>query len=67
MKKNVGTIDAVIRFVIAVVISILIYTKVLTGTLAVVLGLAGGALLLTGLIGWCGLYTLLGIRTCPKK
>jgi len=67
MKKNVGTIDAIIRFILAVVVAVLIFRGILTGALAVILGIAAAALVITGLIGWCGLYALLGIRTCPKK
>lgn len=67
MKKNVGTIDAIVRFIIAVGIGVLIYREILTGAWAIVLGIAAGALLITGLVGWCGIYALLGIRTCPKK
>lgn len=67
MKKNVGTFDAVIRYIIAVVLAALIYMKVLTGTLAIIAGIVAVAMLLTGLFGWCGLYALLGINTCRKK
>ena len=67
MKKNVGTVDAIIRFIIAVVVTALIYLKIITGTLAIVSGIVAVALLITGVLGWCGLYTLLGIRTCRGK
>ncbi|MGB4204787.1 MAG: DUF2892 domain-containing protein [Bacteroidales bacterium] len=67
MKKNVGTIDAVVRYIIAVVLAALIYMKVLTGTIAIIAGIVAAAMLLTGLFGWCGLYALLGINTCRKK
>lgn len=67
MKKNVGTIDAIVRFLIAVVIAILIYQGYLEGTIAIVAGVIAGILVITGLIGWCGLYALLGIRTCKRK
>ena len=30
-------------------------------------GYVGAVPLLTGLLGWCGLYTLLGLNTCPMK
>jgi hypothetical protein len=30
-------------------------------------GYVGVVPLLTGLLGWCGLYTLLGLNTCPMK
>lgn len=67
MKKNVGRTDTIIRILVAVLIAVLIFTQVLTGTLAIVLGIAGAVLVITGLIGFCGLYAILGIRTCPKK
>ena len=67
MKKNVGTIDAVIRYIIAVVLAALIYMKILTGTLAIIAGIVAAAMLLTRLFGWCGVYALLGINTCRKK
>jgi len=67
MKKNVGTIDAVIRFVAAALIAALIYLKVITGTLAIVLGIAAVAFVITGLTGRCMLYSLFGFRTCPKE
>jgi uncharacterized membrane protein len=67
MKKNVGLVDAIIRFILAVLVAVLIYRGDLSGTLAVVLGIVAAALLITGLIGWCGLYQVLGIRTCNKK
>jgi hypothetical protein len=67
MKKNVGTIDAVIRFVAAVLIGVLIYLKVVTGTLAIVLGIAAVAFVITGLLGRCMLYSLIGFRTCPRE
>ena len=67
MKTNVGSIDRVIRILIAVVIAVLIILGELAGLWAIVLGILGGILLVTALIGFCGLYTVLGIRTCPLK
>ena len=37
MKKNVGTIDRVIRLIVAVAIAVLFYTGVISGTLGIVL------------------------------
>lgn len=67
MKANMGTSDKIIRVIIAVVIGILIYTNVLSDTLAIVLGVLGIVLLLTSLVGFCPLYTLFGIKTCKTK
>jgi len=35
--------------------------------IALALGIFGAVTLLTGLIGWCPAYALLGIRTCAAK
>ncbi|MCX7833958.1 MAG: DUF2892 domain-containing protein [Ignavibacteria bacterium] len=67
MKKNVGSADKVIRILIAAIIAILFFTKVISGTLGVILLIFAGVLLLTSLIGFCGLYTILGINTCKIK
>lgn len=67
MKKNVGTADTVIRILIAVVIAALYFGKVISGTLAIVLGIAALVFLVTGLTGRCGLYKVFGISTCKVK
>jgi hypothetical protein len=67
MKANMGTADKVIRVLIALVIGVLIYTNVLTGTLAIVLGVLSIVFALTSLISFCPLYTLFGIKTCKTK
>lgn len=67
MKKNVGSTDAIIRVVIAIIIAALIIAKVVTGTLAIVLGVVGVAAILTSFVRVCGLYSLLGINTCKTR
>ncbi len=62
MKSNVGGIDRVLRIVLGLVLIAL----AATGTVGV-WGYVGVVPLLTGLLGWCGLYTLLGVNTCPMK
>ncbi len=63
MKKNMGTIDRIIRTVLAVVIIVLFLTGQITGTAAIVLGIVAIVFLLTSLLGWCPIYILLGIST----
>ena len=67
MKKNMGTIDKVIRMLIALVIVILYFTNAISGTLAVVLLILAGIFVVTSLISFCPLYLLFGISTCKKK
>lgn len=61
MKKNVGFVDSVIRIILAGVVFALgiAYHNWW--------GLLGLLPLITALVSFCPLYSLLGISTCPKK
>ncbi len=61
-----GKLDKIIRLVVAALIVVLFFTKVLTGTLAVVLLIVAGVFVLTSVISICPLYSLFGIDTCKK-
>ncbi len=67
MKKNMGTTDKVIRLIIAVILAVLSFSEVVTGTPGIVLLVVAGVLAITTLTGFCGLYTLFGINTCKVK
>ncbi len=60
-KKNEGTIDRIIRVVVGLV---LIFLGMQYTAWLWILGLV---VLATGVIGWCGLYQVLGISTCKVK
>jgi len=62
MKSNVGGIDRILRIVVGLVLIALTVMGVLP-----VWGYIGIVPLATGAIGWCGLYPMLGINTCPMK
>ncbi len=64
LQRNVGTIDRAARLTLAVALFSLFFF--LDGAWAW-LGLVGLVPLLTGLVGSCPLYSLLGIRTCPLR
>ena len=66
MKKNMGTADKVIRVLVAVVVLILYFTNVISGTFAVILLILAGILVVTSLLGTCPLYLLIGINTGKK-
>jgi hypothetical protein len=64
MKANVGGVDRIGRIVVgAGLLSLLVF---LEGN-ARWWGLIGLVPLLTGIFGFCPLYALLGIRTCPLQ
>lgn len=67
MKSNVGSIDKIVRILIAVVISSLYFTGTVQGTVAFVLLALGAIFLLTSVVGFCPLYRLVGITTCKVK
>jgi hypothetical protein len=63
MKKNMGTVDRVIRVLLAVVVAVLYFTSQISGTLAIILGLFAVIFVLTGLIGFCPLYVPFKLST----
>lgn len=60
MKTNEGGVDRIARIAAGLVLIGL----AATGTVGV-WGWLGIVPLVTGAIGWCPVYTLLGINTCP--
>ncbi|MFT6204801.1 MAG: putative membrane protein [Spirosomataceae bacterium] len=65
MKKNMGSTDQIIRVLIAVIIGILYFMDVITGTLGIVLMIVASIFVATSLVSSCPLYSILGMRTCP--
>lgn len=62
-----GNADRIIRLLIAAVFAYLYFGGVVTGTLGIVLAVLGGVFVLTSLVSFCPLYTLVGLNTCPAK
>jgi len=67
MKKNMGMTDKIIRTLIAVVMLVLYFTNVVTGTLGIVLIVISAVFLLTSLVSFCPLYSILGISSKQKE
>lgn len=63
MKKNVGSLDGMIRVIVAGLLAILILTSAVTGVWAVILGILAAIMLFTAFIGVCPLYWPFGIST----
>ncbi len=64
MKKNMGSTDKIIRFILAAIFVILYFTGTVTGTLGIVLLVLAGVFVLTSLINFCPLYAPFGLSTC---
>ena len=67
MKKNMGGADRSIRMLLAAVLAYLYFSGIVTGTWGLVLVILGGVFVLTSLVGFCPLYTAVGINTCATK
>jgi hypothetical protein len=59
---NAGTLDRSLRAILGLVLLSLAFVGPKTPW-----GYIGAILLLTAMFGFCPLYTLLGINTCPNK
>lgn len=67
MKKNMGSADKIIRFVLAIIFLALYFTGTVTGTTGIVLLVLAGVLVLTSLISFCPLYAPFGLSTCKTS
>ena len=67
MKKNMGMADRLLRIILAIAVAVLIYLGEISGTAAIILGIIAGVFLLTSIIKFCPLYTVVGINTCKAK
>jgi len=67
MKQNMGSIDRTLRIAIAAVFGLLYFNGIVSGTPGIILLVLGGVFVLTSLVGFCPLYTIFGLNTCPGK
>ncbi|MGB5435953.1 MAG: DUF2892 domain-containing protein [Maribacter sp.] len=67
MKKNMGSMDRIVRSVIAIVIAILYFTNIISGTIGLILLVLAGIFLFTSFISFCPLYGPFGLSTCKKE
>jgi small-conductance mechanosensitive channel len=67
MKKNMGSADRIIRILLAIVVAALYFTKQLSGTAAIILGIIAIIFLLTSAVGFCPLYVPFKISTRKKQ
>ncbi len=62
-----GNADRIVRLLLAVVMVVLYFTNTVTGTFGIILLVLAGVFVLTSLVSFCPLYTLVGLNTCPAK
>lgn len=65
---NEGNLDRGVRVILGATLAWLGFASgVVTGGLATGLGVAGVILIVTGVTGFCGMYKLFGVNTCPRR
>jgi hypothetical protein len=67
MKKNVGTIDKVIRILISLAVVVLYFTHVISDSLAIILLIVAAVLVATSLVSICPIWLALGLSTRKKE
>lgn len=67
MKQNMGNLDKAIRVAVAIIIAVLYFTHVISGTIAIVLLVFAAVFILTSAVGTCPLYLPFGISTKKEK
>jgi hypothetical protein len=67
MTKNIGSIDKILRFVIAIAIAVLYSINVITGTLGIVLLVVAAILAITAFINFCPIWAAIGVKTTSKS
>jgi len=67
MEKNMGTIDRGIRLLLGILVVVLYFTGLISGTAAIILGILAIIFILTSIIGFCPLYIPLKISTKGKQ
>lgn len=66
MKKNLGSPDKIVRFIIALIALILFFTNSLSGWQMYAVLAVGAVMLITALINFCPLYAIFGMKTCKN-
>ncbi len=59
---NEGLIDRLLRIIVGIGLIALVFVGPITP-----FGWIGVIPLFTGIVGWCPIYTMLGIKTCKTK
>lgn len=67
MKKNMGTLDRILRTLVALLIVVLYFSNMLVGTFGTILLIIAAIFLLTSLFSYCPMYAIFKVNTCNKK
>lgn len=65
MVRNVGSVDRVIRAIVGIVALVAAVALGVGNVGGIVLLVLGGVMVVTAAVGFCPLYRVFGINTCP--
>jgi uncharacterized membrane protein YtjA (UPF0391 family) len=66
LEKNMGTVDRIIRLIVAILFGYLYFSGLVTGALGIILLVVGVVFLLTSLFAICPLYLPFKFSTLRK-
>lgn len=67
MEKNLGNLDKTIRIMAAISVAALFFSEIIPESMALIVFLPIGILLVTGFAGFCPIYTAFGLSSCKKS
>ena len=67
MTANVGSTDKIVRLVLALVAVVFAFLTGIATALGIVLLVVGVVLAATAFTGFCPIYRVLGMSTCPAR
>jgi hypothetical protein len=67
MNANVGSTDKIVRVVLALAAAVLAFVTGIGSAMGIVLLVVGVVLAATALTGFCPIYRVLGVSTCPVR
>jgi tetrahydromethanopterin S-methyltransferase subunit C len=67
MNANVGTTDRTIRLVLALAAAVFAFVAGISSAVGIVLLVVGVVLAATAFTGFCPIYRVFGISTCPVR
>ena len=67
MTNNIGSIDKIIRVIVAAAIAVLYFTNQISGTAAIILGILAAVFVLTSFVSFCPLYMPFKLSTVKKN
>lgn len=65
MTRNEGSLDRIVRVTVGLAALLLALVGPLGAGPSWTIGAVGAILLATGAVGFCPIYALFGVRTCP--